>query len=329
MLLIFRFTALLLIALLLPSPVRPQDGTALQMRALTEAIDPNSMRVEVTDLQGKAIADAIVTFRLPEDASGGTFSDGTRIAIVNTDHSGRATVTGIRWSAAVGTASVRVTATRGTIHAGILMERQAANNREPVVTAKTLLGNVPKPLTTSTTVGPNRDSPPIPRPAMQNAASVSKPDAVTVHPTQPKPAPTLKVVAAATVKPPDQKAVVTQKPVAPLMTREASAAVPPPPMTPAPTIEPPHVSITSVSRKHLDQAQLSGSSSAAPSVVITGAGQRSRGSSKKWIILAVVAAGAAGGAAVMLSRGKSSSAATTASNSGISIGAPSISIGAP
>ena len=81
-----------------------------------------------------------------------------------------------------------------------------------------------------------------------------------------------------------------------------------------------------MSRKQAGPAPVSGSE---PGVLITGAGQRSHSGSKKWIILAAIAAGAAGGAVYMLSRGKSSSSASAASSSGVSIGAPTISIGAP
>ena len=73
---------------------------------------------KMTDPEGAPVADAAVTFRLPEDEPSGTFANGSRVSVVSTDTSGRALVGGIRWIAS-GTVSVRVTATEGTAHAGI------------------------------------------------------------------------------------------------------------------------------------------------------------------------------------------------------------------
>lgn len=272
---IFQFTALLLIPLLVRAPLSAQaigqNAASLRMRVLSDSPGKNALGVEVTDAQGVPVPGAVVTFRLPEDGLTGKFGDGSRIAVANTDQSGQARVTGILWSAA-GTASVRVTATKGTAHAGILVERQAEIQQEAAIT---------------------------PKPA-QNVAARSKP--------------------------PDQK------PISPKPAPQEVAAVRQAPVVAVPAIEPPHVSITSVSRKQPMPGQLSTAAPAGsvePSVAITGAGQRTRGGSKKWIILAAIAAGAGAGAAIMMSRGKSSTAASTTSSSGVSIGAPSISIGAP
>ncbi|HEX4228189.1 MAG TPA: hypothetical protein VHZ07_05935 [Bryobacteraceae bacterium] len=283
---IFQFTALLLVPLMLRVPVtaqsNAQNAASLRIRALSQSADQNTLAVEVTDAQGVPVPGAAVTFRMPEDGPGGVFADGSRIAVVTTDTSGRAQVTRVRWTAA-GAASVRVTATKGTEHAGILMERPTEIRQE--------LAATPKPAAIKSAA----PVPPI-------TTAVSKPPAA-VQPLLPQPRPA----------------------------RQEVVAVPPSPAMTAPAIEPPHVSITSVSRKQPVPGQLSSSSpvsSVEPSVAITGTGQRRHGGSKKWIILAVIAAGAGVGAAVMLSRGKSTPA-STASSAGVSIGAPTISIGAP
>ncbi|HWF47166.1 MAG TPA: hypothetical protein VG168_09185 [Bryobacteraceae bacterium] len=301
---IFQLTALLLIPLLLRVPLSAQsiaqDAPSLRMRALPQS-NQSTLAVEVTDAQGAPVPDVAVTFRMPEDGPAGVFADGSGIAVVTTDTSGRAQVTGLRWTAA-GAASVRVTATKGTEHAGILLERQAETKPEPAA--------VPMPAIKST-----------PAPAPPITAAVSKPTVVIQPPSpQLKPA---QGVAAATTPP--------VKAISPKPAPQEVAAIPPSPAMTAPAIEPPHVSITSVSRKQAVPGQVSSASPASsvePSVAITGAGQRNHGGSKKWIILAVIAAGAGAGAAVMLSRGKSTPA-STASTSAVSIGAPTVSIGAP
>lgn len=304
---IFQFTALLLISLLVRLPLSAQPAaTGLQIRALSESADQNTLAIEVTDAQGVPVPDVAVTFRMPEDGPAGVFADGSRIAVVSTDTSGRAQVTEIRWTAA-GTVSVRVTATKGTAHAGILVERRPESKQELAATPK------PSVKIAQAKIAP---APPI-------AAAVSKP-AIAVQPASPQLRPAQPV--AINSKPLDQKAI------SPKPAPQEASAVPPSPATAEPSIEPPHVSITSVNRKQAIPGQLSSPSPAGavePSVAITGAGQRSHGGSKKWIILAVIAAGAGAGAAIMLSRGKSTPAAATASASSVSIGAPSISIGAP
>jgi hypothetical protein len=79
--------------------------------------------VAVTDGRGSPVSNATVLFRLPSDSPTGLFSDGSRVAVVYTDLEGRAAVKNIQWSAASGTAVVRVTASKGTAHAGLLIEQ--------------------------------------------------------------------------------------------------------------------------------------------------------------------------------------------------------------
>ncbi|HEX4808678.1 MAG TPA: Ig-like domain-containing protein [Bryobacteraceae bacterium] len=287
---IFRFTAFLLIPLLARLPLAAQTPANLRISELTETGDRNTLAVEVTDSQGVPVPEAAVTFRLPEDAPGAAFADGTRAAVVNTDRLGQARITGIHWQAGE-TAAVRVTATKGTSHAGILLERKIAQ-----------LSALPQPASQA-------------KPVVQNAAPPS--------PSTPAPKP---IAQMKPIAPPEAKPVRAPTP-APVV-----AAAPTPAVTAAPTIEPPRVSITSVSRKQTDTpiaSTASPSASPDPKVLITGAGQRNHGSSKKWIILALVAAGAAGAAIAVMERGKSSPSSTATSNTGVSIGAPTISIGAP
>jgi hypothetical protein len=298
----FQFIALLLVPLMVRVPLSAQsivqNAAGLRIRELPQSPGQNTLAVVVTDTEGVPAPGVAVTFRMPEDGPAGVFADGSRIAVVSTDTSGQAQVTGIRWTAAEA-ASVRVTATKGTEHAGILLEHQAEIT-QPNATPKLASKSTPPPPIT---------------------AAVSKPMAAEQPPSS-------------QAKPPQPVAAATKPPVTAISPKAAPkevAAVPTSPAMTAPAIEPPHVSITSVSRKQPVPGQVSDaspSSGVEPSVAITGAGERNHGGSKKWIILALIAAGAGAGAAVMLSRGKSGAASTT-STSGLSIGAPSISIGAP
>ena len=78
--------------------------------------------VQVTDGSGVAIADAAVALRLPDSGASGVFADGSHAAVVYTDASGRAHVEGIQWNASAGIATMRITASKGEQHAGILVE---------------------------------------------------------------------------------------------------------------------------------------------------------------------------------------------------------------
>src|SRR6185437_13303670 len=81
------------------------------------------LTVAVTDGRGAPVSNATVLFRLPSDAPTGIFSDGSRVAVIYTDLEGHASIKNIQWGASSGTAVVRVTASKGTTHAGLLVEQ--------------------------------------------------------------------------------------------------------------------------------------------------------------------------------------------------------------
>jgi hypothetical protein len=88
--------------------------------------------VEVSDASGGAVADAAVTVRLPDSGATGTFADGTHSTVAYTDIKGRAEITGIQWSSVAGSVPMRITATQGTSHAGVLLEKMLT---QPVAAA--------------------------------------------------------------------------------------------------------------------------------------------------------------------------------------------------
>lgn len=139
-----RVTSLLLTILLLFGPASAQTSIApssasfdagmsegLQLRVVggkspagaTGSRALEAFLIEVTGSNGAAVPDAAVAFRLPDADPTGRFADGTHAAVAYTDQMGRAKIEGIHWNAAPGTVAIRIAATKGTLHAGLLIEQ--------------------------------------------------------------------------------------------------------------------------------------------------------------------------------------------------------------
>lgn len=125
-----------------------------------------SLRVEVTDSAGAAVSNAAVTCRLPDSGPSGTFADGSHAAVAYTDSQGRATIDGIQWGDVLGSIAIRLTATKGTIHTGILVERNLAAAPVSSQSDQTVV-TVPYPAPTQPSTPPTVISEP--------AVSVTKP----------------------------------------------------------------------------------------------------------------------------------------------------------
>src|SRR4051794_13593532 len=139
---IFRTSGipLVLIPFLVVSPIWAQSfpavsesssqAASLELRVVEEPkgistagfIPSKRMTVQVRDETGRPVSDAAVAFRLPDTSLSGSFADGTQSAVAYTDGSGVAHVDGIRWIASSGSVLVRITATKGNSHAGLLFE---------------------------------------------------------------------------------------------------------------------------------------------------------------------------------------------------------------
>lgn len=78
--------------------------------------------VQVSDASGAGVPDVAVAFRLPDSGVTGVFSDGTHAAVAYTDATGRAHSAPVEWGEAAGAVSVRITAAKGTAHAGLLFQ---------------------------------------------------------------------------------------------------------------------------------------------------------------------------------------------------------------
>ena len=79
--------------------------------------------IQLTDAAGVPVVDAAITFRLPDSSPTGAFADGRHSAVVYTDTAGRANIAGIKWGETPGLVAIRVTATKGTSHAGMLIDQ--------------------------------------------------------------------------------------------------------------------------------------------------------------------------------------------------------------
>jgi hypothetical protein len=138
----FQPLSVVLASILAVGPVSAQSpvssftaaGTNLQIHVVESdgaQVAPNSHSVkgfvvDITDAAGAPVPDAAVVVRLPETGATGTFADGTHAAVSYTDQAGRAHISSIQWSSVSGSIPIKVTATKGSIHAGILIEQTLA-----------------------------------------------------------------------------------------------------------------------------------------------------------------------------------------------------------
>src|SRR5271154_5001158 len=94
------------------------EGEGTVYRTGTRAT--RGITVLVTDETGKPVANAAVSFRLPEEGSSGVFSSGLRTEVITTGADGRATVWGMQWNKTPGPVEIRITAIKEQARAGII-----------------------------------------------------------------------------------------------------------------------------------------------------------------------------------------------------------------
>jgi len=119
----------------LPASDETGGGSNLQVRVISSDSSPTTagsrsakgLTIQVTDPNGAAVPEAAVAFRLPDSGSSGTFADGSHSAVVYTDNAGKAHVDGIQWNETPGVAALRITVSKGSDHAGILVEQALAS----------------------------------------------------------------------------------------------------------------------------------------------------------------------------------------------------------
>jgi hypothetical protein len=132
----------------------------------------------VTDSSGIPVPDAAVAIRLPEEGPSGFFANGVRSAVVYTNASGVAKFAQVHWNSALGVASIMVTAVKGELHAGALIEQTITDH----------LATAP-PAPAAATKTASTDSSSAPASAVPAAVASNKdvPQNAKIEPTAPKP----------------------------------------------------------------------------------------------------------------------------------------------
>lgn len=124
--------------------IRPVDGKQLQ-----QSFDPSEhskIIVVVEDSTGKPIPQAAVSFRLPEQGPTGLFTNGLRSEIAITGPDGRASLAPIQWTGAPGTVPLRVTAAKGDLRAGVILNIELTQNAAVPVRVETKVDPAPAPV---------------------------------------------------------------------------------------------------------------------------------------------------------------------------------------
>ena len=269
---------------------------------------PTALNVQVTDGSEAGVPNAAVVFRFPESGPSGKFGDGTKVAVVYTDTSGLAHIQGLQWDNGTGSVALRITAAKNTGHAGLLYEQQLSAS-QPSALPRSL------PVTSASA-------------KLSPAAGASAPSLTTVPGNVPgtlKPASNfgthVSVISASRSRRAHSAPEETDNDSdeAPVEARKNEA-----PKNEAPAALADDSLDANVPVRHFASSGASDALEESSSVSVTSAGPASHSHSKaKWLIAIGVAAGA-GTALALMHRGGSSSSA-----SGISIGAPSISVGHP
>ena len=296
--------------------LRVVDGDGAEARVNSNA--SRGLTVQVSDATGAVVPEAAVAVRLPDNGPTGSFADGTHSAVAYTDSTGRAHFTGMHWGQAPGSMTLRITATKGTSHAALLIDQRLVSESATVVEVPT----APVPASTRLT---NQAAAP-PAQVMANSQRVTPAPAVVPPPPATSLTPDTSTASAA----PLGSAPLPSATPAPVVVAQASQPSTPQPgqirsasSSSTPLVTPAAMPVTASGASgtpSLPAAQPE------PKVTVTGAGGEHHVNRTKWIIIAAVVAGAGAGAALALG-GKGGT--TAAPVNALSIGTPSIAVGHP
>lgn len=284
----------------MPAPSQATDPlppASLQLRvlgndpggALAGSRSAQGITVEASDGAGNHVTNAAVVFRLPNSGPSATFADGSLTAIAYTDSSGRAQVVDIHWGTIPGLVNMRITAAKGTTHAGLLF---------------------PQTLTAPQSIAVPQAT--VPKSPASIAATPNSPQ----RPAAPGVIDEVKLSPGVTVEHRSSHNQITAEDAAPIQAKAIPVSA---------SLADDESPDANVPIRHLvstgaDEAE-------APRVSIASSGAASTGghSKAKWIIALAVAAGA-GAAALALTH---HSGGSSSSSSGVTIGSPTVSVGHP
>ncbi|HXE11287.1 MAG TPA: hypothetical protein VN633_04155 [Bryobacteraceae bacterium] len=144
---VFRPLCVLLSAILVAGlPIQAQESSSaasgevqeLHVRMVGDAAaaptgkpSRHPLVLAVTDGNNAPVPSATVLVRLPNEGPTGAFNDGSRVAVLYTDMSGQVEINNIHWGSTPGTAVVRITASKGNAHAGLLVEQVIGSAQQP------------------------------------------------------------------------------------------------------------------------------------------------------------------------------------------------------
>jgi hypothetical protein len=105
------------------------EGEGTVYRTGTRAT--RGLTVLVTDENGKPVANAAVSFRLPDEGPSGVFNSGLKTEVVTTGPDGRAAVWGMQWNKLPGPVEIRVTAVKDQARAGLISTQYLSDSVAP------------------------------------------------------------------------------------------------------------------------------------------------------------------------------------------------------
>jgi hypothetical protein len=148
---LFRFVSVLMVPLVVSGPLPAQTAQEMQLKLAdsdgttvkTGSRSAKGFAIQVTDNAGGAMADVAVVLHMPDSGPSGTFGDGSRASVSYTDQTGLARFSGIQWNDMAGSFTIRVTATKGNVHAGMLFDAALAASDAARPPAGSLLTSPP------------------------------------------------------------------------------------------------------------------------------------------------------------------------------------------
>jgi len=102
-----------------------------------------ALTVEITSETGQPVEGAAVSFHLPEEGPGGTFSNQLRTDVVITDAKGRASLRGLQLNHAPGPFQIRIVAAKEQAHAGAVCSQYIAEPKNGKVSPSLLAPAAP------------------------------------------------------------------------------------------------------------------------------------------------------------------------------------------
>ncbi len=161
-------------------PTTPAQSNQLRVRLADlgkSTVEANSIMtgyaVQVTDSSGLPVSDAAVAIRFPDEGPTGYFVNGEHSGVAYTDVSGVAKFPQVNWGATPGTVAIRVTAVKGDLRAGALIEQVITEKRQASAPTKSAATT---PITASAptaNVPTSVPAPVVPNPAAPAAAAAN------------------------------------------------------------------------------------------------------------------------------------------------------------